>query len=192
MPYEERLWEPFRRTVITDAGGMTLEEIAEFAWEELEEVPSLLVVCNKKDEAEYLFERLKDGAEEACHLSASMCTEHRRSALKALQQALENKRKCLCVATQVIEAGVDISFHRVIRLAAGMDSVIQAAGRCNRNGESPEPVPVYVVNCQGENLSKLREIQEGKDATESLLDAYRRSPERFGGDLSSDQAIRAW
>ena len=192
VPYEERLWDPFRRTVITDAGGMTLEEIAEFAWEELEEVPSLLVVCNRKDEAECLFERLKDGAEEACHLSASMCTEHRRSALKALKQALEDKRKCLCVATQVIEAGVDISFHRVIRLAAGMDSVIQAAGRCNRNGESPEPVPVYVVNCQGENLSKLREIREGKDATESLLDAYRRSPERFGGDLSSDQAIRAW
>ena len=129
VPYDEKLWKPFRRTVITDAGGKTLEEIGEFAREELEQAQSLLVVCNRKDEAEHLFRALRDSAEMACHLSASMCTAHRREALAELKLALEAGRKCLCVATQVIEAGVDISFHRVIRLAAGMDSVIQAAGR---------------------------------------------------------------
>lgn len=192
VPYDADLWAPFRRTIITDAGGKTLEEIAGFTLEELEQVNSLLIVCNRKDEAEYLFSRLKAYADVSCHLSASMCTAHRRNALKTLNQALENGQKCLCVATQVIEAGVDISFQRVIRLAAGMDSVIQAAGRCNRHGESTEPVPVYVVSCQGENLGKLREIKEAKDATLSLLDVFRRRPEQFDSDLASDASIRTY
>lgn len=192
VPFDRELWDPFRRTVITDAGSKTLKEIAEFAFEELEQVRSLLVVCNRKDEAEYLFTQLRDRAEEACHLSASMCTAHRRSVLARLEQALAEGRKCLCVATQVIEAGVDISFQRVIRLAAGMDSVIQAAGRCNRHGECAEAVPVYVVPCLGENLGRLREIDEAKKATESLLGTYRRTPERFDHDLSSNQAITAY
>lgn len=192
VPYDEKLWAPFRRTVITDAGGMNLEELAEFASEQLEQVQSLLVVCNRKDEAEFLFNRLGDQAEMACHLSASMCTAHRRETLARLNGALEQGKKSLCVATQVIEAGVDISFERVIRLAAGMDSVVQAAGRCNRHGETRVPVPVYVVLCLGENLSKLREIADGKAATQSLLEAFHRSPERFDHDLSSDKAIREY
>lgn len=192
IPYDPLLWEPFRRTVITDAGGKTLEEIAEFAADELQEVRSLLVVCNRKDEAEYLFTRLRDQADFSCHLSASMCMFHRRDVLKTLNTALARGKQCLCIATQVIEAGVDISFERVIRLAAGMDSVIQAAGRCNRHGESAEPVPVYVVNCQGEKLERLREIRDAKNATLNLLDAYRRKPERFEHDLSSDSAIRTY
>lgn len=192
IPYDRRLWEPFRRTDITDAGEMTLEEIAEFCRDELQQTQSLLVVCNRKDEAEYLFSRLRDGAEMTCHLSASMCTEHRRQVLEELRAALETERKCLCVATQVIEAGVDISFRRVIRLTAGMDSVIQAAGRCNRHGESAQPVPVYVVSCLGENLGRLREIREAKQATQTLLDGFRRSPERFENNLSSDSAIRTY
>lgn len=192
IPHDDSLWGPFRRTVITDAGGKTLEEIAEFAMDALEQVQSLLVVCNRKDEAAYLFGRLRDQADVACHLSASMCTAHRRKTLEELNRALDCGKKCLCVSTQVIEAGVDISFARVIRLAAGMDSVIQAAGRCNRHGESAEPVSVYVVSCQGENLGRLREIREAKKATESLLDAYRRMPGRFDEDLSSDQAIQAY
>ena len=192
IPNDKLPWEPFRRTVITDAGGRTLEGIGEFAREHLEQTQSLLVVCNRKDEAEYLFSRLRDGAEMACHLSAAMCTQHRRKVLAQLRDALAAGRKCLCVATQVIEAGVDISFHRVIRLTAGMDSVIQAAGRCNRHGESAEPVPVYIVSCQGENLGRLREIRETKDATISLLDGFKRDPARFGCDLSSEAAIRGY
>ena len=97
--YDEKLWAPFRRTVITDAGGMTLEEIGDFALDELEKTRSLLVVCNKKDEAEFLFGRLRDGAEMGCHLSASMCTAHRRAVLAELKKALATGRKCLCVAT---------------------------------------------------------------------------------------------
>jgi CRISPR-associated endonuclease/helicase Cas3 len=189
ISYDETLWAPFRRTIITDVGGKTIEEISDFAREELQQSQSLLVVCNRKDEAEYLFSKLRDGAEAAYHLSASMCTAHRRDVIARLRAALNAGQKCVCVATQVIEAGVDISFQRVIRLAAGMDSVVQAAGRCNRNGESEEPVPVFVIPCLGEKLGKLREIEEGKKATISLLDEFRRMPQRFGNDLSSKTAI---
>ena len=66
-----------------------------------------------------------------------MCVAHRRVTIDSLREALDTlDEKVVCVSTQVIEAGVDISFQTVIRLAAGMDSVVQAAGRCNRNGET--------------------------------------------------------
>jgi len=73
-----------------------------------------------------------------------------------------------------------------------MDSMIQAAGRCNRHGESVEPVPVYIVSCQAENLGRLREIREAKQATQSLLDRFSRRPEQFDNDLSSYSAIRTY
>lgn len=190
VPYDAKLWEPFRRTIITNAGSKTLEEIVVFARKSMDEVRSLLVICNKKDEAEYLFHALDAVADLCCHLSASMCPAHRRKTLSKLHWALENGKRCLCIATQVIEAGVDISFERVIRLSAGMDSVIQAAGRCNRHGERDQPVPVYVVPLLGENLSRLQEIQRSKNATGSLLEAFRRDPDRFENDLSSDASIQ--
>ena len=189
VPYDEMIWAPFKRTILTDVGGKSMDEISDFAKQELKHAQSLLVVCNRKDEAEFLFSRLRDEADVAYHLSASMCTAHRRDVLVRLRESLCAGQKCVCVATQVIEAGVDISFHRVIRLAAGMDSVVQAAGRCNRNGESSEPVPVFVIPCLGEKLGKLREIEEGKKATISLLDEFRRMPQAFEYDLSSGPAI---
>ncbi len=192
VPFDPVLWKIFCRTKITDRGGMTLEEIGAFAQSALKETQSLLVVCNKKDEAEYLFGILRNSAEESCHLSASMCVAHRRKVLYQLNEALKTNRKCLCVATQVIEAGVDISFGRVIRLSAGMDSVVQAAGRCNRHGEQPHPAKVDVVNCLNENLRMLQDIQTAKTATVSLMDAYKRHPDHFGNDLSSERAIATY
>ena len=95
----------------------------------------------------------------------------------------------LCVATQVIEAGVDISFNAVMRLAAGMDSIVQAAGRCNRSGESAVPRPVYTVFCSDERLDMLRDILLGKEAALALMTAFQKTPERFEDDLLSDAAI---
>ena len=136
----------------------------------MEQANSLLIVCNKKSEAAYLYKALSNGTAHCFHLSAAMCMAHRRIVLNNLQAVLDalkstlqtSEKKVICVSTQVIEAGVDISFERVIRLSAGMDSVIQSAGRCNRNGESNTPAPVYLVPCQNENLTKLSEIQREK------------------------------
>ncbi len=192
VPYDPALWKVFQRTVIQNAGEKSLEEIALFAKKQLKTSDSLLIVCNKKAQAQRLYELLQGEDLALFSLSAAMCVAHRRDTLDALRQSLgQSGRKTVCVSTQVIEAGVDISFACVIRLSAGMDSVVQAAGRCNRGGEAGSGVlaPVFVVQCRGESLSRLPDIQRGHDATGELLAEFALQPERYGGRLDSDAAI---
>ena len=87
---------------------------------------------------------------------------------------------------------MDISFGAVVRLTAGMDSVIQSAGRCNRNGESDALAPVHLLTCSDENLSRLREIQAAKTATLQLLSDFRRHPEAYQNDLASEPSIQQY
>ena len=190
VPYDPKIWDAFRRTELRPAEDRRLDELPDFILEQMETADSLLIVCNKKSEASYLLEQTRSADYRSFHLSAGMCVQHRRDMLEELKGALNRKEKVLCISTQVIEAGVDISFGRVIRLTAGMDSIVQAAGRCNRNGENAEPQPVYAVNCCDEKLGKLRDIQRGKDATLELIEKFREFPERFGGSLFSNEAIQ--
>lgn len=193
VPWQETLWSVFRRTEIKSAGQYRLNEIPQLIKQVLSDCDSLLVVCNRKDEAAFLLDELRDVPCRRFHLSAAMCQAHRRETLHALQAALEaalsGGEKVLCISTQVIEAGVDISFQQVIRFAAGMDSVVQAAGRCNRHAESQEPAPVRIVLCSNERLERLEEIGRGKKATVSLLSAFADHPERFQNGLSGQEAI---
>lgn len=193
VPWQEALWSVFRRTEIKSAGQYRLNEIPQLIKQVLSGCSSLLVVCNRKDEAAFLLDELRDVPCRRFHLSAAMCQAHRRETLHTLQAALEaalsGGEKVLCISTQVIEAGVDISFQQVIRFAAGMDSVVQAAGRCNRHAESQEPAPVRIVLCSNERLERLEEIGRGKKATVSLLSAFADHPERFQNDLSGQEAI---
>ena len=196
VPYDPALWAPFRRTHIIDAGARRLEEVPDFAREVLDGVTSLLVVCNTKKQARFLYQNLRQNGIACFHLSAAMCQAHRKTVIARMEEALEQSRKggpkVLCISTQVIEAGVDVSFGSVIRLLAGMDNAVQAAGRCNRNGESEGPVPVYLVACGDENLSMLREIRDAKTAALQLLSAFRRDPGAFDDDLASDAAINCY
>ena len=184
----------FQRTKLHVTDSMRMEDIPGFIRERMSAVNSLLVICNKRSEADYLFSQLRSEEWKLFHLSASMCMAHRRNVLEQINHALRESRKgnckTLCVATQVIEAGVDVSFECVARFFAGMDSIIQAAGRCNRNGESQAPTPVYMINCADETLVNLKEIQAGKQATESLLYSFRSNKEEYCSDLASDAAIR--
>lgn len=195
VPYDPALWQVFRRTAIQSLDEQPLEQIALLAMELLETKDSLLVVCNTKEEALRLF-RLLEGADAGRFLlSAAMCMAHRQDTIRELQASLaQTGRKTLCVSTQVIEAGVDISFACVIRLAAGMDSVIQAAGRCNRHGEDGPGglAPVYLIPCRGESLARLPDIQRGKEATLALLCEFAQHPEAYRHALDSDEAIRCY
>lgn len=196
IPRQPELWEVFHRTDLRIAKSRRLDEIPALVLDVLSNADSVLVVCNKKAEAETLYRTLFGGDCLCFHLSAAMCVQHRRDTLDALKAALAQqdtlRKKVICISTQVIEAGVDISFEQVIRFCAGMDSIVQAAGRCNRNGESALPAPVWIVDCVDENLSHLEEIRRGKEASIRLFTDFRKSPEHYDGDLASDAAIRQY
>ena len=185
----------FKRVRLEYKGEMDCEELADFAAGILEENNSLLLVCNTKNEAAVMFNllcsKLKDV--KAFHISAGMCTAHRKETIKEMQEALENKQqKVLCVSTQVIEAGVDVSFARVIRLLAGMDNIVQATGRENRNREFDGLAPGYIVRLKGEFLKGLSEIEDAKNAATDLLVKYKNNPQIYDDDLMSAKAVNEY
>lgn len=103
-----------------------------------------LAVVNTKRDALALLGALDDQGAEALHLSTLLCGAHRRDVLEEAQRRLGAGEPCLLVSTQVVEAGVDIDFPFVLRAAGPLDSIAQAAGRCNRNGRMPEGGRVVV------------------------------------------------
>lgn len=189
ISYDSFIWLPFKRTEIIDAGKMGIDDLLSFIQSKLINVSSLLIVCNKKNEAQTIYKKLSSKYDNCFHLSASMCIQHRRDVVKSIYKSLDTGKKTICVSTQVIEAGVDISFGCVIRLAAGMDSVIQSAGRCNRNGESKNILPVYIVQLNDEKLGALKDIERSQKATVDLLAVFKQNPNLFDNDYSSNKSI---
>ncbi len=194
--------EPFRRTRVINkvsGYGMSIDELADFTFSVLEKSSSILIVCNTKNSALKLTEKLKlqkDCDTEVFHLSTSMCQKHRIDIMDRLNELLkqsknDNSKKVICVSTQLIEAGVDISFNNAIRIVAGIDSVVQTAGRCNRSNEYKQICDVYIVNLKKdeENLMFLKEIQNAQMATIALLEAFSNNPEKFDNDILSTKSI---
>ncbi|MGE5509031.1 MAG: CRISPR-associated helicase Cas3' [Chitinophagales bacterium] len=124
-----RLYAAFRRTKVTPVGR---KENAELAADLLQH-HQVLCIVNTRQHALELYRRIAD-VQGAYHLSARMCAVHRSAKLKAIRQALAEGEECRVVSTQLIEAGVDVDFPVVYRSATGLDSIAQAAGRCNREG----------------------------------------------------------
>lgn len=96
--------------------------------------PQMLCIVNSRAHARALFEAIR-GQEGAAHLTTLMCARHRRVVLERLRADLATGKPVRLVATSLVEAGVDISFPEVWRAEAGLSNIVQAAGRCNRNGE---------------------------------------------------------
>jgi len=170
MPNKKALEKKLRRTDIQNRvrpGGWSEEEIADSSLTNLKDAGSCLVVVNTKNWAKRLFLALKNRCEDGAlfHLSTSLYPAHRRTILDAIKNRLAVGQPVLCVSTQLIEAGVDISFAGVIRFLAGLDSIAQAAGRCNRHGELDGRGRVTVINpkSEDENLSGLVDIRAGRD-----------------------------
>jgi CRISPR-associated endonuclease/helicase Cas3 len=167
MPNVPRYFQELRRTDFFDhcQKSMSTEEVAALVQEELAGNGSCLVVCNTKKMAENLY-ALCAAREDLSryYLSTNLCPAHRLERLEAIHNDLNAGKPVLCISTQLIECGVDISFRSVIRLAAGLDSILQAAGRCNRHGEGASG-RVHVVRVDGdvENLDWLRDIKDGRD-----------------------------
>ncbi len=130
-PDPKRLHKEFLRTRLEDAGVLSLEDVADY----VNDRNQVLCIVNTRARASRLFDLIRDESG-AKHLSALMCPAHRTRVLGEVKQDLKMKVPCRLISTQLIEAGVDISFPEVIREYSGLDSIVQAAGRCNREGES--------------------------------------------------------
>ncbi|WP_247893525.1 CRISPR-associated endonuclease Cas3'' [Azospirillum endophyticum] len=128
-----------RVTVATIAEPLSDEALADRLLDE----PQALCIVKSRRHARDLLRRIA-GADGARHLSTSLCAKHRRAELAAIREDLKAGRTVRLVATSLVEAGVDFSFPTVYRAMAGLDSIAQAAGRCNRNGELPELGRVFV------------------------------------------------
>jgi len=139
--------------------GYSDAEITKLAVEELDKAGNVLIIVNTKVSSINLFKEIEKSKcqyskekFEVYHLNTHMCPAHRMSVLEEVKRKLDNKEPLICVSTQMIEAGVDIDFSAVIRYAAGLDSIAQAAGRCNRNGKMPSLGRVLILNTeQSEN-----------------------------------------
>lgn len=165
----------FHRTDVISAVtpyGFTYEETADFCAEKYTESGNLLLIVNTKAAAKTLFHCMQERCPDAMvmHLSTNLCPAHRREKIAAMRAALKAGQPLICVTTQLIEAGVDISFRCVVRSLAGLDNAAQAAGRCNRNGESQTPCPVYLIKLKEENVSRLEGVQTAQRITQSVLD----------------------
>lgn len=166
------LFESLNRTKITNKikkGAWQNLEIIDLIKENVKESNSCLTIVNTKKIAKELFEELKnyyDGV--AFHLSTNMCSKHRNDIFSIIKQKLNDNEPVVCISTQLIEAGVDIDFGSVIRVLAGLDSILQAAGRCNRHGKRSIG-NVYIINVPNENLGLLEDIKIGQEETERIL-----------------------
>lgn len=170
-PFE--LYKSLKRTQVhyLNKGGMPAGhgEVARVALDSINDHRSVLVIVNTKSMAKHVFEDIRSQLLEdvsVFHLSTDMCPIHRKKVLQNVLDSLGNK-KIICVSTQLIEAGVDVDFEVVIRSLAGLDSIAQAAGRCNRNGLM-ECGDVFVLKTD-ENIGPLVDIAEGRRCSEPLL-----------------------
>ena len=188
VPYDPALWAVFKRTdydVVKEKFALT--DIPAFILNIYDQSQSVLVVCNTKKEAKFLFDELQGSVEKCLHLSAGMCMAHRKDVLEDIKKSLVNKEKIVCISTQVIEAGVDISFQTVIRLSAGLENIIQSGGRGNRNGEYGKTEKTYVIRCKEEKIPD--EIKISQKAFENLAFSFEKYPEKFDSRIDSDEAI---
>lgn len=191
MPDVAQLFDELKRVDIVDStktGGWSVDEISQLAMDEFERKTSCLVIVNTKKWAQVLYQAcVAQGVDEASvfHLSTSQCPAHRKRLLDDIRQRLDNKLPILCFSTQLIEAGVDVDFAAVIRFLAGLDSIAQAAGRCNRNGHS-DTATVTVVNPDSETIDMLEDIKVGICHSRRIFEQFK------GQDLLAPEVMRQY
>lgn len=191
------LYNNLKRVEVVDRikdGGWTTSEVANLVEEELNSSGSVLTIVNTKKSAKELYLLCKNLDATIFHLSTDMCPAHRIKILdgeNGIRELLKKGEKIICISTQLIEAGVDVDFGSVVRYLAGLDSIAQAAGRCNRNGKKDIGI-VSIINHTTENIDKLLEIKAGQKDTLRILKEFKDNPEKFNNSLLSPTAINQY
>ena len=171
-------------------GGWNVEEAGTFLLKQFQTTQSCLFIVNTKKWAQELYQYCKAQnvpSEALFHLSTNQCAAHRKAIFDTIKGRLKNKEPVICISTQLIEAGVDISMACVIRALGGLDSIAQAAGRCNRHGEKEGKGQVWVLNLQEQDFTRiLPDIQAGKNHAERVFRDF------AGQDILQPEAMKRY
>ena len=170
-PMPRRLYQALKRTRITRQGEMDDAALAE----RLRESPQALCIVNTRRHAKELYESLGD-IDGTIHLTTLMCARHRREVLDAVRTRLKTGASVRLIATSLVEAGVDLDFPVVWRAEAGMESIIQAAGRCNREGHASLGEVFVFEPTQGEGRKPPPEIAQFASAARSVMRCFPNDP----------------
>lgn len=175
-PDPDELFDYFRRVSFCREGVFTPEELAE----RLTETEQVLCIVNTRKRARQVYESLPE--EGRFHLSTLMIPTDREKTLNAIRTRLQNGKTCRVVSTSLVEAGVDVDFPSVWRELAGLDSILQAAGRCNREGrQNAKQSIVHIFEMEG---GIPRGIMQQREAAIKTMEKY---PE-----INMRQAIQAY
>ena len=172
VPKDPELFEVFDRVIYhLEEKTYSTEELAQ----ELAQHTSALCIVNSRRDASQLYQALLDEGKEAqdvIHLSRNMCSAHLKERIAEVRQRLKAGLPTLVISTQLIEAGVDIDLPIVYRAMSGLDSIVQAGGRCNREGKLPVPGEVHVFSLS-DGGKAVKAIAQGQNATRFLLDNHK-------------------
>ena len=165
----EELYDFFKRTNIQFEGDISIDDLVI----QINQKKQVLCVVNSKRNAQNLYQRLE--GEGTYHLSTYMYPRHRKSVLQCIKEDLEMGKECRVISTSLVEAGVDLDFNCVYRELAGLDSIIQAAGRCNREGlQEISESKVYVFEFPKEESCNVpTEMKQSKVITEQIIKAHK-------------------
>ena len=176
-PEPEKMYQAFRRVSYTDDGELSDDELIE----RLCQCNQVLCVVNSRKQAQALYGALEMG-EGSFHLSTMMTPYDRRRQLEEIRERLKAGRECRVISTSLIEAGVDVDFPVVYRALAGLDSIIQSGGRCNREGK--RPAGESVVHVFRTSAKAPRMLEQNISAAERILRTYQ--------EIDSPEAIHAY
>lgn len=180
-PQPPKLYEKLRQVMVRHIGELSDEALAD----ELCQREQVLCIVNNRRHARAAYDAIKDQAG-AMHLSTLMCAEHRKQVLTEVRRRLREAEPCRLVSTSLIEAGVDVDFPRVLRAEAGLDSIAQAAGRCNREGRKPiSESETRVFATANPDWKPPRELVQYAQVFREIL-------RHHGDDLLSPEAVRAY
>jgi CRISPR-associated endonuclease/helicase Cas3 len=160
------LFEQLQRVSVSHVGTLSDADVAA----RMAQSPQALCIGNTRAHARELYNQIKH-LEGARHLSTLMCAAHRREVLAGIRQDLKDGKPCRVISTTLIEAGVDVDFPYVLRTEAGLDSIAQAAGRCNREGKLDKGrVEVFAP---GDGKRALASLRTYADAGRRMLEHYK-------------------
>ena len=169
-PDPQALYDFYRRVQVKNIGKLPDPELIQ----KLNEHAQSLCIVNTRKHARGIFEDLAD--EGRFHLSTLMCPVHRQATITEIRKRLKLGQACRVISTQIMEAGIDVDFPVGYRAIAGLDSIIQAAGRVNREGKQ-ESGDLFVFEPESPYVKRTPAyIQQGADVAQNILRKYVQDP----------------